>query len=47
MPCTLLTGSSYSGSCEIQGATSATPGELVRLSVKIADRWTILSETIR
>ena len=37
--CTLLTGTAYSGNSEISGSTSAIPGEQVRLSVTIADRW--------
>jgi hypothetical protein len=37
--CALLTGPAYSSKCEITGPTSAVPGEQVRLSVKVADRW--------
>ncbi|MCX6834375.1 MAG: hypothetical protein NTW07_04455 [candidate division Zixibacteria bacterium] len=37
--CTLLTGTAYSGNSEISGSTSAIPGEQVRFSGKIADRW--------
>ncbi|MEW5795652.1 MAG: hypothetical protein AB1772_04755 [Candidatus Zixiibacteriota bacterium] len=39
LPCTLLTGFAYSGNSRINGATSCQPGEQVRLSVNIADRW--------
>jgi hypothetical protein len=37
--CTLLTGTAYSGNSQINGASTAIPGEQVRLSVKVADRW--------
>ena len=37
--CTLLTGTAYSGSSEISGPSTAVPGEQVRFSVTIADRW--------
>jgi hypothetical protein len=39
MPCTLLTGTTYSGSSNITAPSTAVPGELIRLSVKIGDRW--------
>ena len=39
LACVLLTGTTYSGSCEINGASTCQPGEQVRLSVKIGDRW--------
>ncbi|MCP4683866.1 MAG: hypothetical protein GY867_00305 [bacterium] len=37
--CSLLTGPAYSGNSSINGETSAKPGDEVRLSVTIADRW--------
>lgn len=37
--CSLLTGPSYSGNSSIHGETSVKPGDQVRLSVTIADRW--------
>jgi len=37
--CSLLTGYAYSGGSEITGPSSAQPGEQVRLSAKVADRW--------
>jgi len=37
--CSLLTGNAYSGTSSITGPTTAQPGELIRLSAKIADRW--------
>ncbi|MCD6250354.1 MAG: hypothetical protein J7J98_08505 [candidate division Zixibacteria bacterium] len=37
--CSLLTGNAYSGTSSITGPTTAQPGELIRLSAIIADRW--------
>ena len=37
--CALLTGFAYSGNSQIEGATTAIPGELVRLSAVVADRY--------
>ena len=37
--CSLMTGPAYSANSNISGATSAIPGEQVRLSAEIADRW--------
>lgn len=36
---TLLTGNAYAGASSVRGATSASPGEIVSLSVNITDRW--------
>ncbi len=37
--CSLLTGAAYSGNSMINGEGSCAPGEVLRFSVSIADRW--------
>jgi hypothetical protein len=37
--CSLLTGNAYSGNSSVEGPSTAQPGEVIRISATIADRW--------